>query len=429
VKIVGIADSDSYLKWGASVLDSMPDTWDKQLSLLLTPVLPSDEQTRDALVGRQVRDVPILTLDDLTATIAESEPDVVLLALAGPAVRIIVRAIVAKVANRPVFISGMPGISFPATRRALLFRSQVDMLIVHSKRERADFERVAGQLAIEQRFGLATLGFLVAEKRRIPVGGVSLPETPALRVADGDAVVFAAQAKVPESRADRLLMLRWIARAAEAHPEYRFVVKLRARSGERQTHAERFPYDVLAAELEGIPGNMTFETGSMSGQLDDAAALVTISSTAALESAARGIPTLVLGDFGVDTAHINLVFLGSGLIGTSEDLITACFGLARYDWLDLNYFHPATENDWLAMVEALADERRVGRLPLRVEARRTRGGSLGRAWDRKKVLGRLDRSFSGSLALVVGVPARALYRSTRSVRRGLLRPGRMPADD
>jgi hypothetical protein len=316
-------------------------------------------------------------------------------------VRVVLRAIVASSDIRPVFVSGMPGISFPATKRALLYRSQVDLLVVHSKRERDDFSGLAERLGIEQRFGLATLAFL--RQGRAP--------------AKGNAVVFATQAKVPRTRDDRMSVLRWLSETAAQHPELRVVIKLRARGGEQQTHAERYPYDVLAAELGELPSNLVFETGPMADHLDYAVALVTVSSTAALEAAARGIPALVLNDFGVSARLINLVFDGSNLLGGFEDLIAARFPTADRVWLDQNYFHSGSVNDWFTAVEALAERRKAGELTLRAEARRGRGGALRDAWDRKRVLGQYDRSIGGRFALAVGIPARWVYLTARGMRR------------
>jgi hypothetical protein len=409
VKIVGVADSDSYLKWGAAVLGGMPTAWEKFLTVLVTPTEPSAAQRAAALAGTgmPVDEIRTLELLELARFIAEQQADVVFLALTGPAVRVVVRAVIAVAKVRPVFVSGMPGISFPATRRALLYRSQVDMILVHSKRERERFSELATFLGIEQRFGLATLAFLSRE------GGHSL---------DGTSVVFAAQAKVPRTKADRLSILSALSETALRHPELRVVMKMRAQKGEAQTHAERYPYDELADEVGDIPANLVFETGAMSGHLDSAAALVTVSSTAALEAAARGIPALVLDEFGVSAKLINLVFEGSNLLGGFDELRAARFRMADEEWLDSNYFHGQGENDWLVKVDWLLRQRAAAKLPLRVEARRGSGGALRHAWDRKRVLGSYDTSLSGKFALVVGIPAKWLYFTARGIRRGWWRP-------
>jgi hypothetical protein len=409
VKVVGVADSDSYLKWGASVLDELPPDWKTSLVLLRTPVAPSASQTEAALADTHLRgrSIAALGIDALVELVVREKPDVMLLALRGPVVRVLVRAIVAGGGTRPLFVSGIPGISFPATRRALQFRAQIDLMLVHSKREREAFAGVAERLGLEQRFGLATLAYL--------------GRNTAGRVPGGRNIVFAAQAKVPRTRKDRLSILEWLRETAERHPNHRVVMKLRAVGGEMQTHAERYPFDEIVTELGPMPENFAFEGGSMVDQLDAAAALVTVSSTAALESAARNIPTLVLDDFGVSKRLINLVFEGSNLLGSSRDLIAARFFHADPEWLDDNYFHAEADNDWLPQIEALVSLQNNGGVPVKPEARQFHGGELRRAWDRKRVFGEYDTSTLGKVALVIGTPVRAIYIGLRRTRRNIRR--------
>jgi len=77
-----------------------------------------------------------------------------------------------------------------------------------------------------------------------------------------DEVVFAAQAKVPRLRSERVAIVGWLAEFARGHPDMRVVIKLRAVSGEKQTHAEQFPYDELLDDLDSVPPNLTAESGS-----------------------------------------------------------------------------------------------------------------------------------------------------------------------
>ncbi len=110
-----------------------------------------------------------------------------LIGVRGPLVRVLVRAISAEPGLRPVFISGMPGITVPATRKALQYRSQVDLVVLHSHREVREYRAVAAELSEDQNFGLATLPFLQTGR---PRDAVLHPDGP---------IVFASQAKVHAS--------------------------------------------------------------------------------------------------------------------------------------------------------------------------------------------------------------------------------------
>lgn len=401
MKVLGISDSDSYTKWGASILARMPADWDSSLVLIRTPALPSAGQLDSALAGTgfDPEDTALLDLDALSGLIVEQRPDVVLLAVRGPVVRVLVRMIVKAGGNRPLIVSGLPGISIPETLLALYYRSQVDLMILHSKREVEAFRALAERMEIEQEFALATLPFLAESTR---VGG-------------GRDVVFAAQAKVPRLRSERQQIVEWLIEAARNQPEHRVVFKLRGVSGEAQTHSERYPFDDLLSLHDDLPDNLVVSTGPMSEHLDRAAALVTVSSTAALEAVAMGIPVIALDDFGVRVSLINPVFEGSGLFGSSADLIAGEYRHPDDGWRDANYFHELSDETWIDAIETGALRRLSEAVPLRAQFRASLGGNLRRIWDRKRALGKYDRTLGGYLALAVGLPLRGVVRRLRAM--------------
>jgi hypothetical protein len=414
VRILAIADTDSYVKWGASVLDRLPAAWSRGLAVLTTPAAPSGDQLVSALAGTGTAPAEAMpvSLAGLGERIRSERPDAVLLALRGPVVRVAVRAILAAGGPRPALFSGMPGITVPARPKAIHYRAQTDLIVLHSEREREEFSATAAQLGIEPFFALATLGFLPRRPADARPGGT------ADAFAGGD-LVFAAQAKVPREREQRLELLGWLADAARTAPERRVIVKVRALGDEAQTHEERWDYPSLLAELPDAPANLVVEAGPMAEHLARAGGLVTVSSTAALESIGMGVPTLVLGDFGVSHRMINAVFEGSGVIGGADDLRSGRAFHAAEDWLARNYFHAAEAEDWIATLEALVARRRAEGLPARRPTAGTLGGALRQAWDRKRALGHLDRSLAGTAAEAVGLPLRGLVRLVRRLRRRL----------
>jgi hypothetical protein len=442
VRALVIADSDSYVKWGAAVHDRMPARWHRTMVVIGSRAVPSAEQLATALAGSSLgtdsgraglgrpgsgrpgsATVPVVDLVDVADHVRRHRPDVVLMAVRGEVVRVLVRAIVAAAAeaslDRPVFVSGLPGISIPATSKALYYRSQVDYFLLHSKREIREFRALAEKMGIAQSFGLGTLPFLPERSPDVRSGG---------------SIVFAAQAKVPREREDRIAVLRALADTAVAFPGRRVVIKVRAKRGETQTHAERYPFDDLLdaadllAQIGSVPPNLVVEGGPMLDHLAAASGLVTVSSTAAIEAAAIGVPVIALDDFGVSPEMINLVFSGSGLLASSTDLRAGRFRTPEPAWLDDNYFHAEADNDWIAGIEALVRRRELGQLPLRPAYRGTTGGAVRRAWDRKLALGAYDRTVAGAAAYAVGVPlrsavilARAPVRALRRRRTGRLR--------
>jgi hypothetical protein len=346
VRVLAVADTDSYLKWSAATLDALPHSWESSQLLIRNPVMPSEAQIRAASSRR----VEVVSFGALVRRIRRECPDVVLLACTGPVVAALTAHRVFWGFNRPVLITGLPGISVPATERAVATRAACDLFVVHSKREIAEFEACAASQAPRLACGLASLPFLLNHS----------PTT----VADSGHehhLVFAAQAKVPADRVNQAQILLALADAGSA------VVKLRAWSEEPQTHNETWSYPKIMEDLveqhRASPGAVAFVGGPMVDALRTARGLVTVSSTAALEAIAMDRPILIISDFGVSAEMINALFEGSGCLGTLDDLRSG--RLFRPDplWLEINYFHRAAENDWLARVSDLLAVRAAGQLP------------------------------------------------------------------
>ncbi|WP_344215870.1 DUF6716 putative glycosyltransferase [Nonomuraea bangladeshensis] len=334
--MLAVADSDSYLKWAACLLDDLPEGSSADLVVVRTPIAPSPEQIAAAVSGRGRPAPPVLSARSVRRLAERTRPDVILVACTGPVVDVLVSGVLDGLRPRPVFVSGLPGISVPATEKAWIYRSGCDLFVVHSEREVAEFGEIAGRLGGGGAVGLARLPFLRAGAA--PAGG--------------DRVVFATQAKVPRGREQREQILSALAELARRRPDLDVVVKLRALEDERQTHRERHHYQRLWREM-GEPGRLRFAAGPMHEQLANAAGFVTVSSTAALEAIALGVPSLVLTDFGVSAEMINVVFEGSGLLGTLDDLAAGAFRAASPAWCAANYFHPAERDDWTRLLARL----------------------------------------------------------------------------
>ena len=401
-RIVGIADTDSYVKWAAALLGALGSGWDAELLVLETPVVVSANQERAALAGSGLSRVSRIAYEQLAEHLTAVRPDVVLVAGRGPLVRVVTR-LVAGISPRPVIVSGLPGISIPATRKAIVYRTQCDLFVLHSRREVREFADLARERGREQRFALTRLPF--AEGRATSAG---------LRA--GTDLVFAAQAIVPLDRDDRLQVARLLVRAAEADPTRRVVLKVRAVRGEHQTHREADALDALVASLGPVPPNLVTSAAPMAAALDAAEGLVTVSSTAAIEAVARGIPVIALDVFGVSPQLINEVFRGSGLFGGEEDVVARRYRHPSAHWLRENYFHEAADDNLPFLLDELVARRREGRL-LEKPALVRSGGRLRDAWERKLVLGAHDRTPAGFAAMAVGMPLRVALRTAQRARR------------
>ncbi|MEU4494387.1 DUF6716 putative glycosyltransferase [Streptomyces sp. NPDC023998] len=335
VRIAVLADSDTRWKWGALTarriaLGDAPDSIELSGFLLRGRATPTARQLAE--VGVRADELREVTGNEFLGAIRDAdEPyDVLVLALVGGAVQAILHGLAAlPLPRRPVVVTGYVGVVYEKLADGLLLRHGADVVLANSRHDADRFRAVYE--------GVGADASCVTEAALPFLGGA-----PYRAEEDRDTVVFAAQPSVPESRADRTYLLRRLVEHARLHPHREVLLKLRSKPGEHTTHLEELPYQKLADRLPGgLPPNFRLVYGHMGEVLDRTDLLVTLSSTAALESLHRGIPTAVLSDLGVREALGNHHFLGSGL-------------LTSFDRLDGGH-RPAPDPDWLARQGVAAD--------------------------------------------------------------------------
>ncbi|WP_461030708.1 DUF6716 putative glycosyltransferase, partial [Streptomyces sparsus] len=223
--------------------------------------------------------------------------------------------------RRPVLVTGYVGVVYEKLADGLLLRNGADVVLANSAYDAERFRAVyAGVGADPSAVVRCALPFLGGEPHR---PSTERPFT----------VTFAVQPSVPASRADRLYLLRRAAEHARTHPEREVLIKLRSKPGEQTTHIEEQPYQRLVGRLPGgLPANCRLQYGHMGEVLDRTDLLVTVSSTAALESLHRRIPTAVLTDLGIREALGNHHFIGSGCLASWDELDAGLLPKADPEW-------------------------------------------------------------------------------------------------
>ncbi|MFF4951528.1 DUF6716 putative glycosyltransferase [Streptomyces chattanoogensis] len=338
-RVAVLADSDTRWKWGALTAYRIQSDIRLDGYLLRGRATPTvrqlDEVGARADSLREIRAVDFVRKIDRGAD--GSGYDVVVLACVGGAVQAMLHGLARAwqgAQRRPVVVTGYVGVVYEKLADGLLLRHGADVVLANSRHDADRFREVyRGVGADDGSVVECALPFL---------GGERYTGHRDTQGRDPYTVVFAAQPSVPESRADRTYLLRRAVEHARRHPDREVLIKLRSKPGEHTTHIEELPYQKLAAKAPGgLPANCRLVYGNMGEVLDRTDLLVTVSSTAALESLHRGIPTAVLTDLGVREVLGNHHFLGSGC-------------LASWDELDAGH-RPQPDQEWLARQGVAAD--------------------------------------------------------------------------
>ncbi|MEU8752615.1 DUF6716 putative glycosyltransferase [Streptomyces chartreusis] len=330
-RVAVLADSDTRWKWGALTANRIaPEDSDIRLDgyLLRGRATPTARQLQE--VGVHADSLNEVTAVEFLRTMAKEQYDVLVLALVGGGVQAMLHGL-KRVwegrSDRPVVVTGYVGVVYEKLADGLLLRHGADLVLANSRQDAERFRAVyEGVGADASSVTEVALPFLGGE----PYTGEHDPYT----------VVFAAQPSVPDSRKDRTYLLNRLIQHARRHPEREVLLKLRSKPGEHTTHIEELPYQKLVQRLEP-PANFKLVYGNMGEVLDRTDLMVTISSTAALESLHRRIPTVVLTDLGVREVLGNHHFVGSGC-------------LASWDQLDEGH-RPAPDEEWVSRQGVCAD--------------------------------------------------------------------------
>lgn len=326
-----LADSDTRWKWGALTANRIaPEDSDIRLDgyLLRGRATPTARQLQE--VGVHADSLNEVTAVEFLRTMAKEQYDVLVLALVGGGVQAMLHGL-KRVwegrSDRPVVVTGYVGVVYEKLADGLLLRHGADLVLANSRQDAERFRAVyEGVGADASSVTEVALPFLGGE----PYTGEHDPYT----------VVFAAQPSVPDSRKDRTYLLNRLIQHARKRPEREVLLKLRSKPGEHTTHIEELPYQKLVQRLEP-PANFKLVYGNMGEVLDRTDLMVTISSTAALESLHRRIPTVVLTDLGVREVLGNHHFVGSGC-------------LASWDQLDEGH-RPTPDEEWVSRQGVCAD--------------------------------------------------------------------------
>ncbi|MEU3145637.1 MULTISPECIES: DUF6716 putative glycosyltransferase [unclassified Streptomyces] len=342
LRVAVLADSDTRWKWGSLTANRIaPENSDIRLDgyLLRGRATPTARQLEE--VGVQADALHEVTAVQFLHAMREETYDILVLALVGGGVQAMLHGLgriwadagvrsedPAGRAKRPVVVTGYVGVVYEKLADGLLLRHGADLVLANSRQDAERFRAVYE--------GVGADAGSVTEVALPFLGGAAYAGEPDPSAEQGGrpyTVVFAAQPSVPDNRRDRTYLLNRLVEHARRHPEREVLLKLRSKPGEHTTHIEELPYQKLVQRLDP-PANFRLVYGHMGEVLDRTDLLVTVSSTAALESLHRRVPTVVLTDLGVREALGNHHFVGSGC-------------LASWDQLDAGH-RPVPDEEWVS---------------------------------------------------------------------------------
>ncbi|RKN46884.1 DUF6716 putative glycosyltransferase [Streptomyces hoynatensis] len=345
LRVAVLADSDTRWKWGALTARRIAPESSVHGYLLRGRATPTARQLAETSTGvdepREINAIDFLAEVNGNGAQEKERPfDLLVLSCVGNTVQAMLHGLARAwhgTARRTVVVTGYVGVVYENLTSGLLLRHGADLILANSPYDARRFrEAFQGMRADSAAVTECALPFL--DGRPHDPGAVARGERPYR-------VVFAVQPSVPATRKDRAYLLERAMEHARRHPDREVVLKLRSKPGEHTTHVEELPYQRLAERAKSEqPPNFRLSYGNMGEILDGTDLLITVSSTAALESLHRGIPTAILTDLGVRELLGNHYFIGSGCFASWDELDSGYLPNADPAWLENQGLTTSTEH-------------------------------------------------------------------------------------
>lgn len=304
----------------------------------------------DALSERQLlqflpdRDYITLTTTDLKELCFSETYDAILTSrVYRPLSMILKKTMTANMTNRTKIISFLGGLDF-FPEKGLAHRKNCDGVFLFPKAIIPKFRALHSE----------------GDTRPVGFGHPSFLRPNADAGPKGNDIYFFTQAISPNTKRGRLHVLNTVCAIARRNPDRKVWIKLRHLPDENTAHLhkEKYDYPSLLAALPDAPPNVDITACTMDEAMETAGIGITCTSTAAIDLIRMGIPTLVYLDY-VDNYcdplanPMRLLFSGSGVIASLEDVLNLNTTAPNQDWLE-GMFCPATLGaDVFAMIEEL----------------------------------------------------------------------------
>ncbi|PFG18361.1 hypothetical protein ATK74_2946 [Propionicimonas paludicola] len=322
-ELVVVAAYDSQMKWAvglAKQFEAAGWTWSVLVPSDLRHAISDDQLSAAGAAGYQ-----LMPWNELL--VAAREADCVILSLQGPLVErftddlALLRRDQPRPSGEPVVVTGWVGIIIEKIVAGYLDRARSDVIAVNSADNLREF------LNAGQRLEIPADNLLLSGLPLLPIHPAEMKTGP-IRT-----VLLADQPTIPRDSWDRTYLYQRLFDYAAAHPDRRVLLKPRHRPEESTFHRAELHPEAAIKMLPAAPVNFEITYEPITDLLGRVDLLLTVSSTAALESIGAGVRTAFIGDFGVHEKHGNHVLINSGLIVSFDKLIADLLPTPDPSWL------------------------------------------------------------------------------------------------
>lgn len=332
-KVIAIAKYDSFTKISSSFLLNCIEYGYKATLVLIKDSYKLSKRQLNEIYLTNIEIISIINFKDIDYL----KYDVVYLGLTGGPIKRFSQFFYKKykdINNRPIIICGYPGVILTSRFIGYSNRAFCDIILLNSI---YDFEKY-------KKFSLwYNLNYSNAF-----VYGYSF-EKIIKKQCNKKYIVFAEQSVIPKTFRDRMYLVGRLLDYADANPDENIIIKPRIKIGEKTIFTCKYPFEkliILWSLRRNIPQNINFSYEKIEKLLNKCSLLITVSSTVAIQSVYSGIPTAIIGDFGINEEMGIDFYMNSGCVTLFDDLIQNKFICnINKEWFDKNIVHCDTKKE------------------------------------------------------------------------------------
>ena len=232
---------------------------------------------------------------------------------------------VIKSRNRPILISGFPGLCYQNVLDGMVARSLCDILLINNEHEYEVYSKFV------QKFGLRDVGIIVGFfsniNNRVDNTGMECD------------FVFADQMAAPNTVKERLYLAEKLMRFCDSiRGKGRLIIKPRVMSGEKTLFDSRlYILDAIKMIRKDLPDNLLITNNNIFNYIQKGASSITVSSTVGVETLEFHDKTYFIKDFGPVEQVGGEYFVDSGSYLLMDDLIKGCRTTINSRWKMKHY--------------------------------------------------------------------------------------------
>ncbi len=288
--------------------------------------LDFDGNTLSERQKRPFTELPTITRETLENLLKNNTFDCVFLGFGGRSVMQLDTTI-NHICPQSKIVTLFPGICWGDRDNGLLVRAASDVIFCNSQADCDTYQELATIYGFDGKNTVIT-GYpqIFNVEKKAPITSFDAIKT----------ITYFDQNIIPKKQQQRQYLARKLVQLAKIYPDKTLCIKLRNTPDEFIAHKDRLNLYPLIQQTGAVPSNLVFSTEDIEECIEKTDLALSVSSTALIETMARGILSYALADFGIRHEYGTPYFIGSNILRPFTAIENGVVAYPDAQWLAAN---------------------------------------------------------------------------------------------